>query len=536
MERNILSLIEKAKNDSSYFEELSQLLQIDVSEVSYFLRQFLFFEILSYNDVLNYVNYFRGLNIFSYELNIQHKQESFIKCLFTFITEKMKGRKGFLISIKNKNAAEVYIEVIKLLPKRDEYTFKIDRIAQMNINVIIELFKLIQNVEIYKYFSDKFDLIIENLLEINFIPFIMIFEETIDLVIEYSKRYPNRIQKFQIEGCIKKIKIKELINLNKESLLSLPNGDPKYLLCCPKIKELMFTKIPPRPTPEILSNFDFTQITKFSIRNINITQKNKNKVIDILLSYLNLCPNITYVYYDLGDDTTIVMFILLMNYKYHNITEIVGNLWTPEEGIDLDPIIQKFPNLISIKVYNQESSTMLNLDSVAPIFKFHNVELDFPNLVKLCRNYLNSQPLEPELIFYLEDSSFFFEYFQNKKDLLNSIIFTQDVNCDLQFDFCLKCYIMENDGIQFYSHFKKIDLIYLFDDDINMENAENILDIDEMIKLLRKVKPNVLFYQKKNLEPMKKILDSKLKNILITNWPDSNIFYFNDEIFITETK
>ena len=89
---SIVTTIEKCKKSSSLYKELSMLVDIEESEITYFLNQFTLFQLLSKDVQINYVNYFNEIDIIRCELKENHKKESFYKCLSIFMKYYMKGR------------------------------------------------------------------------------------------------------------------------------------------------------------------------------------------------------------------------------------------------------------------------------------------------------------------------------------------------------------------------------------------------------------------------------------------------------------
>ena len=100
MENNFFSLVEKAKESRKYYNELSQLIQINLEEIPYFIDQYLLFEYLGNYAETKYVNFFYSVDILSsidiifFELQQQkHQKYTFYKCISIYFSQKMNDNK-----------------------------------------------------------------------------------------------------------------------------------------------------------------------------------------------------------------------------------------------------------------------------------------------------------------------------------------------------------------------------------------------------------------------------------------------------------
>ena len=154
-----------------------------------------------------------------------------------------------------------------------------------------EEFDLMENLDLFNYISyindnyvfvklieklinNQIDAPIINCVNINSIPF--------DKVLNYSRKYPNRIQYIDFDALNEYDKLKELIELNKESLICYPHCNMKYLV--PLKNAYMLNLIDPNGNNG--NNYDFTKIT--IINTIICKSNDKEKIVNIL----NKCPNI----------------------------------------------------------------------------------------------------------------------------------------------------------------------------------------------------------------------------------------------------
>ena len=110
---SIVTTIEKCKKSKSLYKELSMLIDIEESEIAYFLNQFTLFQLLSKDVQTNYVNYFNEIDIIRCELKENHKKESFYKCLSIFMKYYMKGRVLYCYMFCD-NSVKMYIDFIKI--------------------------------------------------------------------------------------------------------------------------------------------------------------------------------------------------------------------------------------------------------------------------------------------------------------------------------------------------------------------------------------------------------------------------------------
>ena len=115
MNNNIVLLIEKCKTDKRLYKELSKLVEIEESEVFYFINQFTLFQMISKDTNTNYVNYFNKVDILVIELSEKHKKDTFYKCLTTFVKFYSKGN-IFHCLFTCDSHCEIYISFFQSFP------------------------------------------------------------------------------------------------------------------------------------------------------------------------------------------------------------------------------------------------------------------------------------------------------------------------------------------------------------------------------------------------------------------------------------
>ena len=183
---DIKSIIKLSKYDKSLHQKISSLLDIEINEVPYFIKQYSFFEILSRDCNDKYVNYFHRINIMNCELQDKHKTETFIKVLVHFITLMMNDKTHFLIEITNDHEESIYSSVLSQLPNDNKYIYKYESLSSEYIKFLNKTPRTNDNVcDLSSYESN--DIIIDDLN--NF----QISEDTIDIVIQYTKSMSMRL-------------------------------------------------------------------------------------------------------------------------------------------------------------------------------------------------------------------------------------------------------------------------------------------------------------------------------------------------------
>ena len=398
---SILTAIEKSKEDKSFYKRLSSLISIEEEEIDYFIEQFSLFQLLSKDVNTKYVNYFNSIDIFLYELKQKHKKETFYKCISIFMKEQTKGNIIFC-DLRNNTIIKIYNDFFKSFQDIDLYQYEI--INETGIN----------NIETEEYTNECNDLLTvffkyvnKNIKSVdipNEIPLIQrnveyvhkLVYDDVDYrsVLNYSTKYPNRIREIEINDSIES-NVYKIIKLNKNSLINIPFFNVELINKMPKLTKIKFVQPPPKEIP----NIDYKRITAIEIilPKINSLEQRK-EYIKLYLSYIDLCPNLDSLSFFSGKyvpyNSISIIFLILMNMKSNKLKSIRGFSQIVDRGTDFGPIIEKFPHLESIHFYKNRCNQVFDCERCDVIEPVSNgcllSPLDYSNLSKLIRNYLNS--------------------------------------------------------------------------------------------------------------------------------------------------
>ena len=347
MENQIKEAIDRFFDYRDNKKELSSLIGIEESEVLYFVIQYELFEELCYNAESDYVNYFFKIDIFNCEENkLEHKKETFIKALITFIKCQRKEKTKFHLDYLSKEKVELYLSVLNQIPEAKDYYYEIN--VWCNDESAIPFLNFAKHITA----SAFKDLLLEKQIPINSEEYLKVSLEDIDRAINYSKKFPNKFGEVCLfEGYTMfktndKNKLKELISLNKESFYCCDLSLYQLYKECPNITKLSITK----PLIKMPKNIDYSKINTISIEynfHKNATLKYVKKVCSNVINVINQCPNLTKI--SLFSYTEFMatwnVFPILININAPNLKEICINFDENELDLDFDPIIEKFPKL-----------------------------------------------------------------------------------------------------------------------------------------------------------------------------------------------
>ena len=403
MEGSILSLIEKGEES---IKELSFKIEMDISQTKLFLKYFHKFNILSSLLDSKYVNYFNKIILKDLKENDALTDENFVKTIIIFIKEKRKNKKWYYLSLQKENDIKLEMLILSQLDYKS-LKFEISYNEELDLMENLDLFNYISYINdnyvfeklIEKLINNQIDAPIINCVNINSIPF--------DKVLNYSRKYPNRIQYIDFDAFNEYDKLKELIELNKESLICYPHCNMKYLV--PLKNAYMLNLIDPNGNNG--NNYDFTKIT--IINTIICKSNDKEKIVNIL----NKCPNIEEIAF--SEICSEHLFYILENINCPKIKIILGSCEDIDNNYDWSVIFDKMPLLEELSI--EECQTMLYAYSIYPIFTAERKRLPFPLLEQLIRNYLNGNEDRDIQLIFDDEFEQFWDYFKNKKDIISRV-------------------------------------------------------------------------------------------------------------------
>ena len=408
MEDSYLYLIEESISNGTIekFEELSLKLDIPNSQLNLFLNYFQKFSILSLLLDSKYVNYFNKITLTDLREKDELTDENFVKAIIIFIKEKRKNKKWYYISLQNENDIHLQILILSKLDYKS-FIFEIDFNKNLDLKKNLNIFKYIT------YIDDNYPIkkltteLIENEINSPIINLVNIDEISFDKVLNYSKKYPNRIRFIEYYDFKEYNKLKELIELNKESLLNYPHSNIKYLIPLKNAIILNLTDI----NEKINDNYDLSKIIE--VCEIGFYEDKIEFIIDLL----NKCYNVEVLKFN--DITSEGLFYILKNINCPKVKKIYGVCENIDQEYDWNKIFEKMPLLEMLSI--DEHQTMFWTYSIFPIFNAENKRLKYPLLEQLIRNYLNGSPDRDIKLQFDDEFDEFWDYFKDKKDIISRI-------------------------------------------------------------------------------------------------------------------
>ena len=509
MNKSILPLIEEAiqNNNEQTIKDVDSKLEMDIKQTKLFIRYFKKFIILS--SILDsiYVNYFNKTCLIDLKEKDELTDENFAKAIVLFIKEKRANRNLYYVSLQSENDTKLHKLILSQL---DYKSFKYKIQNNIKINLDLNIFKYVNNLN-SEYDLEKIsELIIKKEKDCQLINYINLDNISYEKVLNYSKKYPNRIKNIFFYEFEDYDKIKKLLELNKESLVSYPHGKIEYLI--------------PLPNAYIFNLRDFKG-------NLDTNIYNLNKIIDIksincgineeenIINFLNKCPNAESLFFD--DINSDSFFKIIENINCPKIKNLLGTIEYQEGKIyNWNILLEKMPLLEDLSI--TEKSSFDWAYSVYPIFEKEKKKLVFPILEQLIKNYLNSDPERDITISFdteIDEFNEFWDYFKDKKDILSKV---SEINCEYTCDFIdsyFKIGIYKDRDID---SIKNIKYCFCF--------VEEIFD-DKILEFVKKNKIEYLFIKNggnieldklKECNDLKFVFDNLTKKFMFKN-KDNNI-------------
>jgi len=491
----------KIKDDDS-ISKLSLKLNMDVTQTKLFLKYFQKFDILSSFLDSEYVNYFNRICLTDLKENDELTDENFAKAISIFIKEKPqnKNKKLYYVSLFSENDIKINVLILSQL---DYKSFKYE-VSYDNID-----FK--KNLDIFKYISTygSYDFenltkeIINNQIDAPSLNCVNLNNISIDKVLNYSKKYPNRIKRIDFYDFNEYEKLKELIELNKDSLTNYPISNPQFLVPLENAHIISISELI-KDMNNI--NYDLTKIT--CVNGIWIDYEEDKE--DILINLLNKCPNLEELAFSQVCSDS--FFKVLENIKCPKVKVIYAICEDLNRDYDWSKVFENLPLLEKLSI--EEHQTMCWSYEISPIFLAENKRLSLPLLEQLIRNYLNGSQERDITLQFDDEFDEFWDYFKDKKDIISRIskLYGTAVNFDL--DTYFKLNITE---YEMQEEFKDAKYYFCF---VQVPFNEKIMDI------IKKNKIEYLFILNGgdvNLEELKKcddlkfIFDKETKEFLFRN-------------------
>jgi hypothetical protein len=490
MEISILNLIDDGikSNNDEVIAKISSKIGFDVAQTKLFLKYFNKFNILESFLDSEYVNYFNEICLCDLREKDEIKDEVFAKAIIIYIIEKRKNKKLYFMNLETENDIKLQILILSQLDYKSlKYDIKYNK--ELNFKNNLNFFNYIPNI-IDEYAFESFSKeIIENKIDVPLINHINLNNIPYEKVFEYSKLYQNRIKKLEWYGTEEYDKLKELMELNKESLEIYPHGKIEYLIPLKNAYIFNLSEL----EGELNDNFNLSKITH--VEGITINFEDEDLSISNIKKILNKCINLEYIFFD--DISAEYFFNILEDINCPKVKEISATCENIEPDYDWSKIFDKMPLLEKLPI--EEHQTMSWTYEIKPVFLAENKRLAYPLLEQLIRNYLNGSPDRDISMQFDAEFDEFWDYFKDKKDILSRL---SKLSGDCIHDFpdtYFKVKINKSENIKNLKNGRYLYCIVECDFD------------DVVLEFVKKSKPMFLFVKcgNVNLDEMKKIEEMK---------------------------
>ncbi|MCQ2820781.1 MAG: hypothetical protein MJ252_26275 [archaeon] len=332
----------------------------------------------------------------------------------------------FSMDIKSDEDADFYEKLLSQVENCTKFHYKLLRKVQPDL--------MMKHLGLFKYmhrfmkssqsmFTDIYKEIIKEKKEIPFLYYINLDKMDFDSVLEYCKLFPNRIVKLDFYKEIPDEKLKELADLNKDSLISTC-GTKLYLFDnCKNINSLTFNSGIIKE--DTFGNMDLTKIEKIYALNSVDTSKDIPDVTPYLgqlsakdllkisekyspnldenefkgyqfqglqlLSIINKFPNLKVLSFSTYCNFSEVMFEILFNglsTPKLRVIEVTAENMQNEE-LNLEPLLTKCPLLSKFRL--EEHASMEYSYGLKPCVSIDRTHFDLPSIRKILSNYLKER-------------------------------------------------------------------------------------------------------------------------------------------------
>lgn len=424
MDSELLSSIKDAIESHNINDQsLAEKIGIEVKELEYFLTQFNLFLIIS-NEKMpgGYTNMFQKKNIFNLELKSpSHSGNTFIKAVVTFINEKTSDRAKYKLQMLSEEELSKNLQIIKQLKRGKEYKYDIIGNENLPFEKYLELFTFVKDYANREFFVPFFKKVIEQSIDIDNMFYINLDKfENLDVVINYCKKFPNKIKRMYCFDKTEDDKIKQIVDLNSESLIELPNHRIDLYTSCKNIEIL---NINSQDLPENLTScgFNFEKVKK--LKTIKIMDCEDETEAEKLLEFINKCPNLECIYFSsfssLQPEFFFSFFPKIASRKIKRIYSEIS-CFEEEENYDYDPIFERFPHLEKLML--EAHNSMCFCYNIKPIFQNEGNNISLPNLEKLMTNYINSKPYHYIRLEFGGEYKELKDFIKSKPHLMNKIL------------------------------------------------------------------------------------------------------------------
>lgn len=501
MEKSIISLIENSINnkneDINLTSNISSKLNINEDQTKLMIKYFKRFCILSSLLDTKYMNYFNDTNLIDLREKDDLTDENFAKTIVIFIKGKQNNKNLYMVKLETEDDIQLNILILSQL---DYKSFEYNVIYNQNLNLInnLDIFNYIYNLVEEYDFNSLSKKLLEEKIDSPLIPYLNLNDSNFQSILEYSKKYPNRIRYLDCYGFDPE-KLKLLLELNQNSLKVYPHGIFKNLIPLPNATIFNLNGLNIEEFNE--SNYNFSKIKKCFVGYIELNQEN---------NYINILNRFTYLEeLDFSDIDSETLFKIIENINCKKVKKISGVCEDLDDEYNYEKVFKNLPLLGSFNI--EEHQTMNWTYEIRPIFLAERKRLAFPLLEQLARNYLSeSDDRDLELQF---DDEFdqFWEYFKNKKDIISRISTLYGPGVFFSLDSYFKGIVNKHNKIEKIpkANYKFFYVDILFDKEILDFVSKNKIEC-LFIKKGGDLNLNDLF----NCENLKFVFDNSNKNFL----------------------
>lgn len=341
-----------------------------------------------------------------------------------------KTKKKFKITFKNEKDIKFIFELLQSVPNSDKFKYIIDGDRNLPFEKYPQLFHYIKEYRPNDFFVFTQDILLTESFKNGNTLFeftnVIVHNGNIDDLIEYSKQNNNTFRRIKSPESeisqIEESKIKELIELNHESLIEAPKVPFSFLTSCSKLEAITMPFIDESgDQKENLENF-----SKINLNNVKKVNKIIASIFNQYIPILNKITNLKEINF-------------ASNYSNHNIFEeaikclngrmlrkIIPNYGWPNNFLNFSKFLEKFSNFEKI-MKSIDMDYLKNKPNVYDIFKYKNVaKLEYDSIYKLMSNLVHRDDSNYITLLFAtnktEDIDEFFSLGKEKyKDVLNKV-------------------------------------------------------------------------------------------------------------------
>ena len=347
-----------------------------------------------------YVNYFLSHQIQNIEIksSLSQKENEKIKILvlsyfFKNFQNFEKKSKKFKISFKKENDIKFILELLQAVSNSDKFKYILEGDRNLPFEKYPKLFHYIKEYRPNDFFVFTQDILLTESLKKGNTLFeftnVVVHNGNIDDLVEYSKQnnnYFRRITSPESEiSQIEESKIKELVELNHESLIEAPKVPFSFLTSCSKLEAITMPIIDESGDQnENLENF-----SKINLNNVKKVNKIIASVFNQYIPILNKITNLKEINFASNYSNHNIFEEALDNLNGRMLRKIFPNYNWPNNFLNFSKFFEKFTNFEKI-IKSNDLDYLKNKPNVYDVFKYKNVaKLEYNDIYKLMKNLVH---------------------------------------------------------------------------------------------------------------------------------------------------